>query len=188
MCQAIIVLVPRNPDTHIESNLQVCLRGDIARKLVHPKLGAGGEDLHRHHPALGRGAHPRRLCSTPSYDHSDQDLYGTHLLRDLAFIYESNGIAWAKNMKRHLQQTDTRVSRRSRKRLTKLEAGALKKRYYVLLAGREQELPPIPAKRNGQRDRVAQSGAHNLWERPQEHKTAVRLNAPFRLTTMLLAT
>uniref|UniRef100_UPI0026072862 IS66 family transposase n=1 Tax=Acidiferrobacter sp. TaxID=1872107 RepID=UPI0026072862 len=47
-----------------------------------------------------------------------------------------------------------------------------------------QELPPIPARHNGQRGRVAKSDAHNLWERLKEHEGAVLLfardaNVPF---------
>ncbi|MHB8551908.1 MAG: IS66 family transposase, partial [Acidiferrobacterales bacterium] len=94
------------------------------------------------------------------------------------------GYAWAKNMKRLLRQTCTRVSKRQRKRLTPREVERLQKRYRALLTRAERELPPIPAKQNGQRGRVAKSDAHNLWERLKEHERAVLLfardsNVPF---------
>ena len=38
-------------------------------------------------------------------------------------------------------------------------------------------LPPIPARRNGQRGKVAKSDAHNLCERMRKHETAVLLFA-----------
>lgn len=41
----------------------------------------------------------------------------------------------------------------------------------------EKELPPIPSKQNGKRDRVAKSDARNLWERLKKHEAAVLLFA-----------
>ncbi|EQD74795.1 transposase, partial [mine drainage metagenome] len=119
-----------------------------------------------------------------SYDHCGHGLCGAHLLRELAFIHEANGYAWARNMRRLLRQTCHRVSKRQRKRLTPREYDALQKRYRNILTRAERELPPIPAKQNGQRGRVAKSDAHNLWERLKEHEGAVLLfardpNVPF---------
>ena len=56
--------------------------------------------------------------------------------------------------------------------------------YRNILTRGERELPPIPAKQNGKRGRVAKSDAHNLWERLKEHESAVLLfatdsNVPF---------
>jgi hypothetical protein len=104
-------------------------------------------------------------------------LCGAHLLRELAFVVESNGYAWARRMKRLLQQTCARVSRRKRKRLTPREYDALQKRYRTLLTRAERELPPIPARQNGKRGRLAKSDAQNLWERLKEHERAVLLFA-----------
>ena len=119
-----------------------------------------------------------------SYEHCRHGLCGAHLLRELAFIVESNGYAWAKNIKRLLQQTCRRVSRRRRKRLTPREYAALQQHYRNILTRAERELPPIPARHNGKRGRIAKSDAHNLWERLKEHETAVLLfakdpNVPF---------
>jgi len=87
-------------------------------------------------------------------------------------------------MKRLLQQTCSRVSKRKRKRLTPREYDALQQHYRNILTRAERELPSIPAKHNGKRGRVAKSDAHNLWERLKEHETAVLLfatdaNVPF---------
>ena len=119
-----------------------------------------------------------------SYEHCRHGLCGAHLLRELAFIVESNGYAWAKNIKRLLQQTCRRVSRRQRKRLTPREYAALQQHYRNILTRAERELPPIPARHNGKRGRIAKSDAHNLWERLKEHETAVLMfakdpNVPF---------
>lgn len=53
----------------------------------------------------------------------------------------------------------------------------LQKRYRNILTRGEKELPPIPAKQNGKRGRIAKSDAHNLWERLKAHELAVLLFA-----------
>ena len=126
-----------------------------------------------------------------SYEHCGHGLCGAHLLRELTFVHEANGYAWAKTMKRLLQKTCSWVSKRKRKRLTPREYERLQRHYRALLTRGARELPPIPAKQNGQRGRIAKSDivgrmayAHNLWERLKEHEGAVLLfardaNVPF---------
>lgn len=112
-----------------------------------------------------------------SYEHCGHGLCGSHLLRELTFIVESNGYRWASNMKTLLQQTCAEVSRRKRKKLTAREYANLQKRYRNILTRGAKELPPIPERVSGQRGRVAKSDAHNLWERMSEHEQAVLLFA-----------
>ena len=112
-----------------------------------------------------------------AYEHCSHGLCGAHLLRELTFIVEAQGYAWAANMKRLLQQTCKRVSTRKRKKLNRREYANLQKRYRNILTRGEKQLPPIPAKQNGKRGRIAKSDAHNLWERLKEHETAVLLFA-----------
>ena len=80
-------------------------------------------------------------------------------------------------MKRLLQQSCARVSARKSKKLNRREYANLQKRYRNILTRGEKELPPIPAKQNGKRGRIAKSDAHNLWERLKAHETAVLLFA-----------
>ena len=80
-------------------------------------------------------------------------------------------------MKRLLQETCTRVTRRKLKKISARQYENLQKRYRNILTRGEQELPPIPARQNGKRGRIAKSDAHNLWERLKEHETAVLLFA-----------
>jgi len=108
-----------------------------------------------------------------AYEHCRHGLCGAHLLRELTFIVDAEGYAWARNMKRLLQETCTRVSSRKRKKLTGREYANLQKRYRNILTRGAKELPPIPPKQNGKRGRVAKSDAHNLWERLKEHESAV---------------
>ncbi|MEJ2416557.1 MAG: hypothetical protein P8Y45_06425, partial [Exilibacterium sp.] len=56
-----------------------------------------------------------------TYDNCLHGLSGSHLLRELQFVVDSNHYAWAKNMKRLLQQTCAKVSRRKRTKLTEKE-------------------------------------------------------------------
>jgi len=164
--------------------IHVCSGGDITLKFVHAKRGLEAMTAIGIIPRYGGVLIHDCWASYLSYDHCGHGLCGAHLLRELAFIHEANGYAWAKNMRRLLRQTCHRVSQRQRKRLTPREVEALKRRYRNLLTRAERELPPIPAKQNGQRGRIAKSDAHNLWERLKEHEGAVLLfardaNVPF---------
>jgi hypothetical protein len=106
-----------------------------------------------------------------------RSLCGSHLLRELVFIIDSNGYAWASNMKRLLQETCVRVAKRKHKKLTKAEYANLQKRYRNILTRGEKEMPSIPVRQQGKRGKIAKSDAHNLWERLKEHEQAVLLFA-----------
>ena len=164
--------------------IHVCSAGDITLKFVHEKRGLEAMTATGIIPRYGGVIVHDCWASYLSYAHCGHGLCGAHLLRELTFIVETNGYAWAKNMKQLLQQTCARVSRRKRKRLTPHEYEALQQHYRNILTRGERELPPIPAKHNGNRGRVAKSDAHNLWERLKDHETAVLLfaqdsNVPF---------
>jgi transposase len=164
--------------------IHVCSGGDITLKFVHEKRGLEAMAAIGIIPRYGGVIVHDCWASYLSYAHCGHGLCGAHLLRELAFIVEAHGYAWAKNMKRLLQQTCSRVSRRKRKRLSPREYEALQKRYRNILTRAERELPPIPAKHNGKRGRIAKSDAHNLSERLKEHEIAVLLfakdsNVPF---------
>ncbi|MCU7814592.1 MAG: hypothetical protein KZQ89_11025 [Candidatus Thiodiazotropha sp. (ex Lucinoma kastoroae)] len=66
-------------------------------------------------------------------------------------------------MKRLLQETGAKVSRRERKCLTRMELANLRKRYRNILTRGEKELPLIPPKPSTKRGKLAKSDAHNLW-------------------------
>ena len=164
--------------------IHVCSAGDITLKFVHEKRGLEAMAAIGIIPKYGGVIVHDCWASYLSYEHCRHGLCGAHLLRELTFIVEANGYAWAANMKRLLQQTCQRVSKRQRKRLTPREYDALQQHYRNILTRGERELPPIPAKQNGKRGRVAKSDAHNLWERLKEYETAVLLfardsNVPF---------
>ena len=157
--------------------IHVCSSGDITLKFLHPKRGCEAIEAIGVIPRYGGVVIHDCWASYLVYDHCDHGLCGSHLLRELQFIIDANGYAWGVNMKRLLQETCARVSKRKRKKLTRREYQNLQKRYRNILTRGGKELPPIPARQNGKRGRIAKSDAHNLWERLKRYETAVLLFA-----------
>jgi transposase len=153
--------------------IHVCSGGEITLKFVHEKRGQEAMHAIGVIPRYGGVIIHDCWASYLAYEHCDHALCGAHLLRELTFIVEADGYAWASNMKRLLQQTCLRVSKRKRKRLSPRQYNNLQKRYRNILTRGEKQLPALPARQNGKRGRIAKSDAHNLWERLQEHESAV---------------
>lgn len=151
--------------------------GDISLKFLHPKRGLDAiKDIGIIPEYDGIIIHD---CwqSYLSYEHCGHGLCGSHLLRELTFIVDSNGYAWASNMKRLLQENCAIIAKRESKKLTDKEYKNLQKRYRNIMTRGKKELPPIPPRQKGKRGKVAKSDAHNLWERLKKHETAVLLFA-----------
>jgi len=157
--------------------IHVCSAGDITLKFLHTRRGREAIDAIGVIPRYGGVVIHDCWASYLAYDQCDHGLCGSHLLRELVFIIDTNSYAWATNMKRLLQETCARVAQRKRKKLTRNEYKNLQKRYRNILTRGGKELPPIPPRQNGKRGRVAKSDAHNLWERMKQHETAVLLFA-----------
>ncbi len=111
-----------------------------------------------------------RWASYFSYHQSEDGLCGLHLLRELEFIIDSNGYTWAKNMKRLLKETCTKVSSRKRNKLTEKENANLQRRYRKILMRGISELAARPERPSGKRGRLAQSDVQNLWDQLYEHE------------------
>ncbi|NOY73006.1 MAG: transposase [Gammaproteobacteria bacterium] len=111
------------------------------------------------------------------YKHCGHGLCGSHLMRELTFIVESNGYAWAKNIKRLLKETCAKVSKSEQKKLSDKDYANVQKRFRNIITRGEKELPAIPPKPSGKRGKIAKSDAHNLWERIKKHEQAVLLFA-----------
>lgn len=112
-----------------------------------------------------------------SYHDCSHVLCGSHLLRELTFIVDTHDYAWARNMKRLLQETCKEVSKNTEKCLNDKAFVNLQKRYRNILTRAEKELPVIPPKSSDKRGKLAKSDAHNLWERLKIHEAAVLLFA-----------
>jgi hypothetical protein len=185
--RASVELLLKSPVIHVdESSLRVDKKnywihvyssGNVTIKFLHPKRGGEAiEDI---------GIIPRYSgviihdCwkSYLSYGNCDHGLCGSHLLRELTFIVDSNNYAWAKNMKRLLRETCKIVSKREGKKLSEPEYKNLQKRYRNILTRGEKELPPIPERKKGKRGKIAKTDAHNLWQRLKDHEKAVLLFA-----------
>ncbi len=151
--------------------------GEITVKCLHRKRGCEAIEAIGIIPRYGGVVVHDCWASYLSYDHCDHALCGSHLLRELQFIVDSNQYAWAANMKRALQENCAIVSSRKTKKLTNKEYQALQKRYRNLLTRGAKELPPIPTKAKGRRGRIAKSDAHNLWERLKRYEKSVLMFA-----------
>jgi len=157
--------------------IHVYSSGDITLKFLHAKRGKEGiEEIGLIPTYEGVMIHDC-WASYLSYDHCGHGLCGSHLLRELAFVIDSNGYPWAANMKSLLQETCALVTKRESKHLTDSAYKNLRKRYRNILTRGEKQLPPIPPKQNGKRGRVAKSDAQNLWERMKRYEDAVLLFA-----------
>jgi len=159
--------------------IHVYSAGDITLKFLHPNRGLDAIEEIGIIPRYGGVVIHDCWKSYFSYEHCGHGLCGSHLLRELTFIIDSNGYAWASNMKRLMQENCAIIAKRPSKQLSEQEYKNLQKRYRNILTRGEKELPPIPPKQNGKRGKVAKSDAHNLWERLKDHESAVLLFAKF---------
>ena len=185
--QAAIEQLLSQPTLHVDETslrverknhwIHVCSAGQITLKFLHPKRGREAIEALHIIPRYGGTIIHDCWASYLAYEHCGHALCGSHLLRELTFVVESNGYRWAANIKRLLQQTCALVAKRESKCLSETEYQNLRKRYRNLLTRGEKELPPIPPRQNGKRGRVAKSDAHNLWERLKRHEQAVLLFA-----------
>ena len=157
--------------------LHVYSAGDITLKFLHRKRGKAAIEAIDIIPRYGGKIIHDCWASYLSYLHCGHGLCGSHLLRELTFIFEANGYAWARNMKRLLQETGIKVSKSEEKKLTDKDLVNLQKRYRNILTRGAKELPVIPPKPSGKRGKLAKSDAHNLLERLQTHEASVLLFA-----------
>lgn len=177
----------RAPSVHVDETsfrvegknhwIHVYSSGETTLKLLHRKRGNEAIVGINIIPRYGGVIIHDCWASYLSYDHCGHGLCGSHLLRELVFIIDSNGYRWARNMKKLLQETCYRVAESKGKCLTDTEYANLQKRYRNILTRGGNELPEIPPKPKGKRGKMAKSDAHNLWERLKKHETAVLLFA-----------
>ena len=157
--------------------IHVCSSGDTVLKFLHPKRGSEAIEHINIIPRFKGTIVHDCWASYLSYDNCRHGLCGSHILRELEFVKESNGYRWAFNMKRLLKDTAKKVSRRKRKKLTKKEMIRLRAHYRNILTRGEAEMPDIPVKSKTKRGRIAKSDAHNLLERLRKHEESILLFA-----------
>lgn len=157
--------------------IHVYSSGETTLKLLHRKRGKEAISDLDIIPRYGGVIIHDCWASYLSYTHCGHALCGSHLLRELTFIIESNQYRWAHNIKRLLKETCWIVAKREDKCLTDREYANLQKRYRNIMTRGSKELPAIPPKPNGKRGKMAKSDAHNLWERLEKYETVVLLFA-----------
>ena len=157
--------------------IHVYSAGDITLKFLHRKRGTEAINEINIIPRYSGVIIHDCWASYLSYDHCHHGLCGSHIVRELTCIIESNGYPWAMNMKTLLLETCKNVSKIKKKRLSQKQYANLQKRYRNIITRGERELPGIPEKPNGKRGKMAKSDAHNLWERLKDNESAVLLFA-----------
>jgi len=157
--------------------IHVCSSGDTVLKFLHPKRGSEAINDINIIPRFNGTIVHDCWASYLSYDNCRHGLCGSHILRELEFISQSNGYKWATNMKRLLKKTAKIVAKRKRKKLTQKEMLRLRAHYRNILTRGDSEMPIVPPKPKTQRGRIAKSDAHNLLERLRRNEVAVLLFA-----------
>ncbi len=96
------------------------------------------------------------------YDQCRHQLCGSHFLREITFVVESNGNRWARLMKKLLREACHKVNRSDAKTLPEDRRAAVRRRYRTILTRGGMELPEIPPRPKGKQGRISKSAAHNL--------------------------
>ena len=112
-----------------------------------------------------------RWASYFACDHCEHALCGSHLLRNLAFIEDAHGHAWAKRLGNLLLTTCRQVRKQKSKALSDADYQAVRTRYRTILTQARRELPTPPKRLTGQRGRPAKSDAENLHEALVKYET-----------------
>ncbi len=121
--------------------IHVYSSGEVTLKFLHRKRGNDaivGLDII---PRYGGVIIHDCWASYLSYDHCGHGLCGSHLLRELTFIIDSNQYRWARNIKKLLQEICRTVADRKEKCLSDEEYTNLQKRYRNILTRGGKELP-----------------------------------------------
>jgi hypothetical protein len=112
-----------------------------------------------------------------AYDNCEHGLCGSHIVRELKYVIDSNEYQWAKDMKKLLLEQCKKVSKCTEKKLDEKEYKKLEKAYDKIIEFAEKEMPVIPERSNGKRGKIAKTDAHNLCERLKKYKLSVLLFA-----------
>ena len=157
--------------------IHVYSAGDITLKCLHRKRGSEAMEDINLIPRYGGTIIHDCWASYLSYEHCSHGLCGSHILRELTFVIDSNNYRWARNMKKLLQEACRQVSKSKRKQLTQQQYARLQRRYRNILTRGETEMPTVLKKTTGRRGRIAKSDAHNLLERLVKYEGAALLFA-----------
>ena len=142
--------------------LHVTTDGILTLKFLHRKRGKEAIDAFGIIPFYSGTLIHDRWAAYFAYDLCKHQVCGSHLLRDLTFVVDSNNYRWARLMKKLLCECCDEISEAGA--LSKAECRKYRKRYRTILTQGGKEMPEIPQRREGQRGRIAKADAHNLHE------------------------
>lgn len=157
--------------------VHVCSAGTITVKMLHVKRGKEAMDDHNIIPRYGGVIVHDCWSSYFKFESCEHGLCGAHLIRELAFIVESNDYVWARRMKKLLLMVCKSVSRREQKKVSVSQYARIQALYQKILIEGQQEMPKQPTPEKKKRGRVAKTDAENLCERLQKHEASVLLFA-----------
>ena len=144
--------------------MHVVTNGLVTLKYLHRKRGKEAIEFFGIIPFyIGTLIHDR-WAAYLSYFLCKHQVCGSHLLRDLAFVIDSNGYRWARLMHKLLREICHAVNQSETGVLSEAECRRYRKRYRTILTQGGKELPEIPQRRGGKRGPIAKSDAHNLHE------------------------
>ena len=147
--------------------------GAVTLKFVHRRRGRAAIDALNVIPRYGGILVHDRWASYFAYDNCQHALCGSHLLRDLVFVEDAHGHAWAKRMRKLLLDSCRKVGKHPHKALDAAAFKRVRKRYRTILTQAGRELPKPPNRLRGQRGRIAKSDAENLHEALVKYETEV---------------
>lgn len=113
--------------------IHVYAGGDVTLKCLHRKRGKAAIEDNDIIPRYGGVIIHDCWASYFAYDHCKHGLCGSHLLRELAFIHDSNGYRFAKQMKSLLQRACRKVADSEDKVLSEADYKKLKTQYRRIL-------------------------------------------------------
>ena len=144
--------------------IHVVTNGLVTLKYLHRKRGKEAIDFFGIIPFYIGTLIRDRWAAYFSYFLCKHQVCGSHILRDLAFVVDSNGYRWARLMHKLLRESCHAVNQSETGVLSEAECRRYRKRYRTILTQGGKELPEIPQRRGGKRGRIAKSDAHNLHE------------------------
>ena len=153
--------------------LHVLTNGSLTLKFLHRKRGKEAIEAVGIIPAYTGVLIHDCWASYLTYTQCKHQLCGSHLLRELTFVVDSNNYRWARLMKKLLREACHKVNKTPTGVLSEAEGQKIRKRYRTILTQGDKEMPPVPPKLEGKRGKVAKSDAHNLHERLLKHEEAV---------------
>ena len=131
--------------------LHVAAGGALTLKVVHPKRGGEAIEVIGVIPRYAGILVHDCWAAYLVYDQFSHQLCGSHLLRELTFIVDSNGFRWARLMKKLLREACHRVNRSDARTLTATDRRVVRRRDRTILAQGGSELPKIPPRPKGKR-------------------------------------